>query len=769
MQFAALVLLTASLTSQASLPGTQPLDWTGDLSARMVEGIDQFLLKQIDASASGRSEHWKRDFSSLQAFEQSIESNRQRLRKIIGAVDPLTPGRLEQVTTISRSGSDSVLAMAGNYIVRAVRWPTFPGVYGEGLLLQPKEAAKACAVLIPDADQVPEDLVFAKDGVDSDSLIGHRLASSGIEVLIPTLLDRSDEWSGSALVGRWTNQTHREWVYRQAFEMGRHIIGYEVAKIHAGIAALQSQEDSPPDLKLAVVGYGEGGLLALYAAALEPRVDVAMVSGYFQERQRVWQEPIYRNLFGLLEAFGDAEIASMIAPRTLLIEHAAIPEIDGPPPVREGRSGAAPGKLQTADPRSIEVEVKRARAIFPKDAAVQLSLETFGVDKEPALPFGSTPALKRLIETIGGVEATTPPPTLPATLPDPKERQRRQVQELVEHTQRLLRRSEYVRRDFWSKVTPGPDVDWHKACQEYRRIFWDEVIGRLPESDVPMNPRVRQIKNENRWIGYEVVLDVYPEVFAWGYLLVPKDLKAGERRPVVVCQHGLEGVPEDTVTTDTSTNGFHYYQGYASTLADRGFIVYAPHNPYRGQDKFRVLQRKLNPLGKSLFSVILQQHQRTLDWLATLPFVDSERIGFYGLSYGGKTAMRVPALLDGYALSICSADFNEWIRKNATAEDRHSYLFTGEYEMFEFNLGNTFNYAEMAALIAPRPFMVERGHHDGVAPDEWVAYEYAKVRRLYAELGIPEKTTIEFFNGPHQIHGVGTFNFLHQHLNWPKQ
>ena len=60
-------------------------------------------------------------------------------------------------------------------------------------------------------------------------------------------------------------------------------------------------------------------------------------------------------------------------------------------------------------------------------------------------------------------------------------------------------------------------------------------------------------------------------------------------------------------------------------------------------------------------------------------------------------------------------------------------MWTGEYEMFEFDLGNTFNYAEMAALIAPRPFMVERGHDDGVGIDEMVAYEYAKIRYLYAE------------------------------------
>jgi len=107
------------------------------------------------------------------------------------------------------------------------------------------------------------------------------------------------------------------------------------------------------------------------------------------------------------------------------------------------------------------------------------------------------------------------------------------------------------------------------------------------------------------------------------------------------------------------------------------------------------------------------------------------------------------------------------VRKNVTTEAPFSYMFTGEYEMPEWNLANVANYAEMAMLIAPRPFMVERGHDDGVAVDEWVGYEYAKVRRGYVKLGLPERTAIEWFDGPHTIHGVGTFEFLHRHLSWP--
>src|SRR3989475_3727287 len=147
------------------------------------------------------------------------------------------------------------------------------------------------------------------------------------------------------------------------------------------------------------------------------------------------------------------------------------------------------------------------------------------------------------------------------------------------------------------------------------------------------------------------MLDVLPDVFAWGYLLVPKDLKPNEHRPVVVCQHGLEGIPADVINEDPGSQAFRYYKAFALHLAEQGFVTFAPHNPYRGGDKFRQLQRKANPLGKSLFSIIIAQHERAGDWLAGLPFVDPQRIGFYGLFYGGKTAVRRPPGVDRHAPS----------------------------------------------------------------------------------------------------------------------
>jgi len=76
---------------------------------------------------------------------------------------------------------------------------------------------------------------------------------------------------------------------------------------------------------------------------------------------------------------------------------------------------------------------------------------------------------------------------------------------------------------------------------------------------------------------------------------------------------------------------------------------------------------------------------------------------------GGKTAVRVPPLLDAYALSICSADFNEWVWKTTSIDAGYSYMLTPEYDMLEFDFANVVNYSDLASLMAPRPFMVERG------------------------------------------------------------
>lgn len=759
-------LLWQGVRGGEPLPGTELLRTEGDLGAAMVAGIDRFLLAELAAAVERRPALWQRDPSSGEAYERSIAPNRARLARYVGAVDQWVENpRLEIVTPLT---SDDPLPR-GSAIgpddtaprVHRVQWPVFEGVTGEGLWIVPADAAakfRGAVIIVPDADETPEQVVGLGERLSGQAAMIRRLVGAGLAVLVVATLDRSDEHS--VVADRKTNEPHREFVYRQAFELGRHVIGYEVQMLRAAVEALVGEREGRK-LPVGVLGYGEGGGTALYAAALEPRIQAVCVSGYFGDRQRVWEEPIYRNVWGLLEEFGDAELASLVAPRPLIVETSPAPQVTGPPAPRDGRGGAAPGRIVIPLLEEVTTEVARAKRLV-EGLAWQVSVVP------GAAGWGGAGAVQELAVALGvslGNEQAGSAALAVHRGDDAAQRQARLVRQWVEHTQRLLHEAEYTRRDFfWSKLDLSSPEAYSKSTEALRETLARDVIGRFERRLLAPAVRTRQVYDEPRYTGYEVQMDVWPEVFACGILLVPKDVRACERRPCVVCQHGLEGRPQDVA--DPKVNNPAYNQ-YACRLAERGFVVYAPQNPYLGQDKFRTLQRKANLLRKTLFSFIVPQHQQATDWLASLPMVDPERIAFYGLSYGGKTAMRVPPLVERYCLSICSADFNEWIWKNASSRSPYSYVATGEYEIFEFNLGNTFNYAELAALIAPRPFMVERGHDDGVAPDEWVAYEYAKVRRLFTKLHLPERTAIEFFDGPHTIHGVGTFEFLHRHLQWP--
>lgn len=745
-----------------SLPGTKPLTGEGDLAMKMVAGIDKYLMRELAASVEKRSQFWKPDFSSVEAYTKSVQPNRERLKKILGVVDPRVPVTMHYVAT---TDVPSLVAETELYKVHAVRWTVLDGVDGEGLLLEPKGKVVANVVAIPDADWTPEMIVGLAPGVPKESQFARRLAENGCRVLVPGLIDRQDTWSGSAALKRFTNQPHREFIYRMAYQMGRHVIGYEVQKVLAAVDWFTRDRKHPP---VSVYGYGEGGLLALCSAAIDERIDITMVNGHFGPRAQIWQQPIYRSIWALLPTFSDADLARLLMGRSLIVARDSVPAVAGPPPTRPGRSGAAPGRLEPVPQELYDAEILR----LSQDAYNRFGEGTKrGVYHHSKSEHQTTQTLGTFFQVLFNGDyvkvGDREPPRSQRKILDPAPRQKRQFDQLVAFTQKLMRDSEQRRAEtFWSKLDLKSLDGFQKSAEPFRKQLWEDVLGKLPPPTEPINPRTRQLHDTPKWTSYEVTLDLYPDVFAHGILCVPKGMKPGEKRPVVVCQHGLEGRPTDVVNPKEKTK---YYNSFGSALADRGYIVFAPQNPYIGQDKFRVLQRKANPLGLSIFSFIICQHERILDWLASQPFVDPERMAFYGLSYGGKTAMRVPAVLPRYVLSICSGDFNEWTWKNVSVDFRGSYMFTGEYEMPEFNMGHTLVYAEMAALIAPRPFMVERGHDDGVGIDEWVAYEYAKVRRLYAKLGIADRAEIEFFNGGHEINGKGTFAFLDKHLKWTPQ
>lgn len=768
------VLAVPARCADPVLAGTQPLAPDGDRSARMHEAAIREVDRQIAEAARDRAKSWP----------GRAAEHRARLCHLLGLQDGRAAAGMERY---GDEENPALVAETSRYRVHQVRWPVLDRVTGEGLLLEPRSAARGFVVALPDAGQTPEQAVGLAPGVAPERQFARRLAENGCTVLVPVLIDRGTAGSGTPGVGM-TNEPHREWIHRQAWMMGRTLIGLEVQKVLAAVDWHEARGRSGgrgAGGPVGVAGYGEGGLVAFYAAACDERIAGALVSGYFKPREGTWAEPLYRDVWGLLREFGDAEIASLIAPRAFVAAYAAEPEASRPPPLDRQKSQAAPGTLVTPRFEEVEAEFARIGAVAPEESRPWRRLVR-GDAEEACAAFGTLSGIvPQRAPIAGGNAAGTGEMPLSAELPrdsrrsfDPLGRQLRQVRELNDFIQRLVRDSDRARDEwFLHRVLPEfASVPWNytlrfprkdatafvSAAKDYRRVFREDILGELRGPLPAPNARTRLVYDEPKWTGYEVTLDAGGESFAWGVLLIPKGIRSGERRPVVVCQHGRNGVPADVIEGDKAA-----YHDFAARLAADGFIVLAPHNLYRNEPVYRLLARKAHTIGATHWSLIVRHHEQWLAWLASLPEVDPARIGFYGLSFGGEAAMRVPSLLEGYALSICSGDFNDWTRKVASTHDRKSFMFSDEWEIGCFGMGAAFSYAELSYLIFPRPFMVERGHHDGVAQDSWVASEYAKTRWFYDQFGFGERTAIEFFNGGHVINGEGTFEFLRKHLRWP--
>ena len=95
---------------------------------------------------------------------------------------------------------------------------TLAKVRSEGILLEPKDAVLGQVILVPDAGQTIESLVWQDTASGKAPGTASSLANHGIRVLIPAIIDRTVV----ARNGR-AQLSNREFVYRPAFELGRHI------------------------------------------------------------------------------------------------------------------------------------------------------------------------------------------------------------------------------------------------------------------------------------------------------------------------------------------------------------------------------------------------------------------------------------------------------------------------------------------------------------------------------------------------------------------
>src|SRR5688572_23351966 len=82
--------------AQDRLADPEPLDWEGDFSERMMDGLHRYVEQKIETAINEQPNRWQPDFISLEAYEADLAPKRERLAKVLGVVDARMPVRMER-------------------------------------------------------------------------------------------------------------------------------------------------------------------------------------------------------------------------------------------------------------------------------------------------------------------------------------------------------------------------------------------------------------------------------------------------------------------------------------------------------------------------------------------------------------------------------------------------------------------------------------------------------------------------------------------------
>jgi dipeptidyl aminopeptidase/acylaminoacyl peptidase len=140
------------------------------------------------------------------------------------------------------------------------------------------------------------------------------------------------------------------------------------------------------------------------------------------------------------------------------------------------------------------------------------------------------------------------------------------------------------------------------------------------------------------------------------FLIKPPGFDPAKRWPAIVLIHGG---PQSAFVDSWYTNW------NAQTFAAAGYVIFVPN--FRGSDGFG--QEFVNAISGDWGGACYQDIMLGVDWLASQPYVDSERIGAAGASYGGYMVNWIAGHTERFAALVSMAGaFNLSSKYGATEE-----------------------------------------------------------------------------------------------------
>lgn len=206
--------------------------------------------------------------------------------------------------------------------------------------------------------------------------------------------------------------------------------------------------------------------------------------------------------------------------------------------------------------------------------------------------------------------------------------------------------------DNFSNITTPPQVSLHSA--QGKHITWLEQ-NKLDNAH-PVAPYYNDLVQPK--FGTISANDEQTQLFY--KLYQPKDLTPGKKYPVIVKVYG--GPHAQRVTNRWEGADLTQY------FIDQGFIVFQLDN--RGSN-YRGTAFEF-PIYEHLGKVELEDQVSGVEFLRTLPFVDPERIGIYGHSYGGYMAlMGMFKAGDYFAAGVSGAPVTDWLLYDTHYTERY--------------------------------------------------------------------------------------------------
>ena len=383
-----------------------------------------------------------------------------------------------------------------------------------------------------------------------------------------------------------------------------------------------------------------------------------------------------------------------------------------------------------------------------------------------------------------GIEQAPGPPEVDPVDPQEVDDCRRDTYESYEsYLRQWLRGLDARRPQLWNRDYADPAA--YERSVEPRRRRFAEMLGFWAEpADRPAIQAAdeRPLRETDEVTVTRFTYEVLPGLTTYALRLVPKT--AGPH-PGLLIQHGYMGTPELACGVVATANGPDVsYRSVGLRAARRGYHVIAPHHPsgygMLGDEVDASLpdhpdqsvhygKNRLHRLcllgGGTLLGLDMLASSRAVDLLVGDARVDPERVGIYGLSRGGQTALFLPALDKRLRASVCAAYFNTRFAKLAGPYSRTNYVDWFAEGQFLPDQVRHFSDADIVSLIAPRAFAAEAGALDGAVDQEAAREEGIRAAGHYRRLGVPERFEVIAHAEGHVSATARAFAFLGEHLH----